>query len=426
MGAMALEDLVYFLADGPAAPLPILGWVVSLPGADVIVGTTVESLTGLSQTISERQGDQQVGFLRVPQSAVSTQSPLEWEGLKPKDVPPLKVCQAAWKRAEKGSVELESSGAEAPHPSRVPKGKKDLKGDLRSLQKLFAADSGEEEEDETDDDDDFPARKGRKAGHLPPGFKAKVRAPKGRSHEEDDEDEGLDIKKFIKKGLAAGQAPADLMPLMMMNMILEKKDGKKKRRDRGDKREVSILGGSDSEDSDSGGEYLGKGMKAVTTLHRLHESIRRRPRRIIEQFEQEVLKELGVVQGQPWTLRDWVRKQSWGKFKGIQRCAVQDVEVYELIRNNEHQAAAAQVIQNLKSKVQCVLQGGEWQTAWLLTGLQDPLTRKEFGGSREEMAIVSSYIKALHDLKKKVRENQAANTGGDDDDGDGQAASSRK
>ena len=77
-----------------------------------------------------------------------------------------------------------------------------------------------------------------------------------------------------------------------------------------------------------------------------------------------------------------------------------------MIRAGQHDSAAAQVIQNLKSKVQSVLSNGDWQTAWLLCGLQDPLQRKEFGGTKEEMSVISGYINSLHKLKKKMKESR--------------------
>ena len=148
-------------------------------------------------------------------------------------------------------------------------------------------------------------------------------------------------------------------------------------------------------------------MKAVTTLNRLHRQVQDHPRRICELFEKEAREELGVVPGQSWTLKDYVKRQQWGKFKGIFRCAIMDVAAYEYIRSGQHESAAAQLIQNLKAKMQSVLQGGDWSSAWLLTGLQDPLARREFAGSREEMAIVSGYVDALHKLQKRVREAKA-------------------
>ena len=224
------------------------------------------------------------------------------------------------------------------------------------------------------------------------------------------------MAKMLKKGLEAGQSPSEMMPMMMMLMDQQKSKGSRK-----GKASSSILGGSDSDTSGSDDDFRGKGM---AQLHRLQEQIQRRPRKICEQFEREVVEELGVVKGQPWTLRDYVRKQQWGKFKGIYRCAMMDVAVYESLRAGDAEVAAAQVVQNLKAKLQSVLQGGDWAAAWLLTGLPDPLVRREFAGSKEEMSVISGYVEALHKLQKRVKESQSRGHG--EEDGDEQPSSSSK
>ena len=76
-----------------------------------------------------------------------------------------------------------------------------------------------------------------------------------------------------------------------------------------------------------------------------------------------------------------------------------------MLRTNQPEAATAQLVQKLKAKVQSVLAGGDWQASWLLTGLPDPLARKEFAGSKEEMAIISGYMEALAGLRKKIKEH---------------------
>ena len=182
------------------------------------------------------------------------------------------------------------------------------------------------------------------------------------------------------------------MPAMMMALLLDKDRKGSRKKSPEDPDELGILGGSDSDDSGIEGEAKSKGMRAVVTLNKLHKQIKTKPHRICNLFEKEVIEDLGIVQGQAWTLKDFVRKQHWGKFKGIYRCAMMDVAVYEYLRNNQPEIAAAQVVQNLKAKMQSVLQGGDWSAAWLLTGLPDPLARREFAGSKEEMAVVSGYV----------------------------------
>lgn len=206
------------------------------------------------------------------------------------------------------------------------------------------------------------------------------------------------------------------MPAMMMALLLDKDRKGSRKKSPEDPDELGILGGSDSDDSGIEGEAKSKGMRAVVTLNKLHKQIKTKPHRICNLFEKEVIEDLGIVQGQAWTLKDFVRKQHWGKFKGIYRCAMMDVAVYEYLRNNQPEIAAAQVVQNLKAKMQSVLQGGDWSAAWLLTGLPDPLARREFAGSKEEMAVVSGYVEALSKLQKRVKEAQNGKSHGDEED----------
>ena len=158
----------------------------------------------------------------------------------------------------------------------------------------------------------------------------------------------------------------------------------------------------------------------MNTLHKLRNRIERKPKHIIEEFERDIIKELGIVPGQAWTVRDYVKRQQWGRSKGLYRAAMMDAAVYEWRRNGKPEVAATQTVQNLKSKLQAALQNGEWETAWLLTGLPDPLSKKEWSGAREEMSIISGYVEALSKLKKKVKDTQG---GGDHNDDEGPVAS---
>ncbi|CAK9012989.1 unnamed protein product, partial [Durusdinium trenchii] len=54
---------------------------------------------------------------------------------------------------------------------------------------------------------------------------------------------------------------------------------------------------------------------------------------------------------------------------------------------------------------------GEWASAWQLTGLPDPLSRREWAGTKEEMAIISGYMNSVHKLKKRMKEAKEARVG---------------
>ena len=395
------------------------GWVIAEIEGDIVLATAPKALAALDQKLEVTVGEVRVGLVRIPASAASLSSPSTWEGLRPAELPVLSVAQSAWKKSKETS--LESSEASAPEASsRKVRGRKSLASELAGLQSLFAQKGveGSDDEDDEESDDEIPLLKGPKNRYLPPGGSAEGKVKKEKKPSSGDSSV---MKDLLQQGLAHGQNPSEILPVMMMAMLLDRdkdKGGKKKHRKVKDDEGLDFLGGSDSESSSEGEGQKGKttGMRAVSSLHKMHRRVMEKPKKICEAFEQEAIDELGVVPGQSWTLRDYVKKQQWGKFRGIFRCAMMDVAVYELLRAKKPEAAAAQLVQNLKAKHQSVLQQGEWQAAWLLTGLPDPLTRKEWAGTKGEMSIISGYLSALHDLKKKVKDSSQSSTGDGDEE----------
>ena len=387
-----IGDVVYLTCRSSSGDKPVSGWIVELGEGEIVIATSVKAAEGLSNKLEGKSGDTSVAFLRVPSASATESQPSNWTGPRVRELPGLGPSKTVWEKV--GKKELGSSDAgPAERPPRASR-RSPLEADLDGLGKLFAAgrDDEDEDDDEEDDDEDLPS-------FLPPGQSAKkvMKKPKKANPK------GTDMRQLLRQGLASGESVNSLLPVMMMTMLLDRDEAKKKKH-----RGEELLGGSSSDDSDGDFDLRGKGMKAVSTLNRLHEQIRKKPKRIVQLFEKEIIEELGIVPGQAWTVRDYVRRQPWGKFKGIQRCAVMDCAVYELLRTNQPEAATAQLVQNLKAKVQSVLAGGDWQASWLLTGLPDPLARKEFAGSKEEMAIISGYMEALAGLKKKIKESSHA------------------
>lgn len=336
---------------------------------------------------------------------------------KETELPKSQTCQNIWQGLEDPS--LQSSEAEKPRPAKEG-AKSSIVHDMSLLRKSLGAVS--EDDDESDDSYEdaaevLPPRSG--SGMLAPGSKGLVPTKKRieLQKKKKEVDPSAALLSTMEQGLASGQNMSELMPVMMMQMMLQNQQSQKDhsrskhKSSRSSRSSASTdHGGSSSESSSGSGSSAGrgKGMKAVVTLHRLHRRIKRRPSKIYKKFEKDITRELGIVPGQPWTLRQWLAKQPWGKFRGIHRCAIQDAIAYEFVRNGQYEVAAAQLAQNMKSKIQSVLQGGDWSAAWLLTGIADPLTKKEWGGTQEEMAVVSEYVNALARLKKKVKEAKDA------------------
>ncbi|CAE8691772.1 unnamed protein product [Polarella glacialis] len=79
------------------------------------------------------------------------------------------------------------------------------------------------------------------------------------------------------------------------------------------------------------------------------------------------------------------------------------IAIQEWLKLGLQQVALAQTIQCIKALRQSVLSGGDWQTAWLLAGLVEPVQRREFAGEEGEMSAIAAYLGALSDLKKKIK-----------------------
>ena len=196
---------------------------------------------------------------------------------------------------------IRGDGARFGDVARGSSGRKaKLTPHLKGLATLFAEDSEGTDEDEELDEDDL-GRAPPQRGFLPPGGSArKAKKTEARSSEDT-----FDMKKLMAKAVAGGADPSSLLPVMLMAQMLEK--DKKKRRSR--KGTELLPGGSSSDESESEEDGLDpKGMKAVHTLHRFHDQILKKPRRVVAAFEKEVVEELGVVPGQSWTLRDYVKR----------------------------------------------------------------------------------------------------------------------
>ncbi|CAE7427492.1 unnamed protein product, partial [Symbiodinium sp. KB8] len=345
----------------------------------------------------------EVAFVRIPSSSVALEAPEGWKGLKLKEIPGLVTALEAWKKV--ASAELSCSGTEPPR--QQSKGRTRVEEELKGLGRLFRRPgAGDDEED--DDEEGADDSVGGDSVFLRPGPASSNKKPErpGKSKAKETSPPEVDVQQLLIQAIATGKSTNDLMPLLMLNLLQDRKKSKAKATRGSSSHE--LLGGSSSDESADEGDIKGRGMKAVVTLNKLHDQIRKHPRRVCEIFEKEARDELGIVAGQSWTLKDYMKKQPWGKFKGIYRCAIQDAAAYELLRAGKSDEAAAQLVQNMKSKIQSTLQGGDWQTAWLLTGLPDPMMKKDFAGTREEMAVVSGYMEAIHKLKKRVKDAQAA------------------
>ena len=398
-------DVVYCLVKREdEATLKVGGTVVEAKGDTVVIASPKHSVQGVPNSLLARAPGEkaELAFVRVPASSLSSVLPAGWPAKLTARLPKKEVCLAAWGALEKEV--LISSGAEKPPTRAEEKPKSSLAEDLVRMK----------------DADVRPAKK--ESRFLPPGGSGQSRQrDRGRSSRGEDPMQKM-LELAMSAGVAEGKSSSDMLPLLMMGMFMKESQKNRSKKGRASRRS---RGGSSSESSSSSAESDNKGMKAVHSLHRMQKRVKQHhPRKICREFEAEVIRELGVVEGQTWTLQDWVKKQSWGKYKGIYRCALMDVAAYELIRSGQVESGAAQLVQNLKAKLESVLQMGDWQSAWLLTGLSDPMQKKEFGGSKQEMSIIAQYVNSLGKLRKHVKE--AKQHGHADEDGEDAVAGRHK
>ena len=421
---MAEGSVVYLLVKSKeGTPLKIAGRLVECKEESAVVAVNPKDVDSVEQTLTAVApgGGRPVAFVRVPASSFSSARPEGWGAHLGKKVPDQATCWASW--GELAKEVLVSSEAEKPKATAAAASSKKVSGlqeDLANLSRMFDPEDPSSSDSDSDTELLAAKRSKNKSGHLPPGG-LRGAAASSQSRKPSDRPKDPDMAKVVKnlmmKGMTEGQSPSELLPYMMMSMMLDQKEKSKHRR-RG-RRDQDSPGGSSSESSASDDSDHKSGMRAVTSLHKLQKKITRHPKSIVKDFERQVVEELGVVEGQCWTLMDYVKRQQWGKFRGIYRCACMDVRAYELLRGGQTEAAQAQLIQNLKAKIQSVIQGGSWETAWLLTGIADPLSRREFGGSKEEMSVVSEYVNQLAKLKKRVKEASHQDKGGADEEDEG-------
>ena len=413
---------VFCVCQGSTGKIKLRAVVVEedIPNSTTVISFNSSLAKGLeSAVVPSKPGDQSVAFVRVPLGALAEQLPPGWGDKVGGKPPSFEKAVGAW-RAMAAEVQLQSSEAEmAPSKARSSGSKAEGKqaADQRKLeaellqmgQELFA----KEESEESEDSDEETPELGFGRKHLPPGAGTVKKEKKSKSERETDASGGM--QQVLMQALASGQSASDMMPLMMMGMMMQQQQQQKSnRKSKKEKKQWDVLGSSSSDDS-SDSEVGHSGLKSVTSMHRMNKRITKHPKAIVREFERDLVRDLGVVPGQAWSIRDYLTKQNWGKFKGIYRTAVQDAAVIEYLRANNPDAACAQCVQNLKSKIQATLQGGDWTTAWMLCGLSDPLSRKDFAGSQNEMAVISGYISSLHKLKKKVKEAKEAGASKDEE-----------
>lgn len=159
---------------------------------------------------------------------------------------------------------------------------------------------------------------------------------------------------------------------------------------------------------DFGGHQSSKLTRGINNLRKIRRQVRGDPDAVIRRFERRVRRELGVSRGQVWSIRDFLRRIHWGRFRSSQRIAYALAESYELQRTGNTSASAAQTLQNLKAVLLSVRHNGNMSVAQALTGLPDPCQDLEAGAEPEELALVAGFLESQAQLQRHVDAAQNA------------------
>ncbi|CAE8611036.1 unnamed protein product [Polarella glacialis] len=374
------------LTPSPQVMVPVPVAMPAHPLMDVSSGNSVEAIT----------------FVRVASSCISLSAPSAWSG--PSDHVAVHIAVKVY--YEKVLELLEGASSEEIQVVReADKSQALLKTETRQTKSPFSSLQG------------LPSGLGRSYPKEGVSLGPKVPPSSGEEDEESSDAGaegfgrprriyGQEKSKKKTKGSAtrasAGPTLLELVRTMFAGEVQKNSGGGGyQTKDHGGGISDGSGSGSDT-DSDDPDNLLKGSKKAFKNIHKIKRSIKSRPGRLIKRWETRVREDLGVVEGQPWTVKDWLKQQPWGKRRGLYRGGYQDIVVYELLRQNKPDQACAQLVQNLKSKLQCALADGSWDQVGLLRGLPDPVGNINFAGDAGEMSVILRYTMPLRELKMKA------------------------
>jgi hypothetical protein len=183
--------------------------------------------------------------------------------------------------------------------------------------------------------------------------------------------------------------------------------------ERNKKSKPSNVPADEGDSSDDEDVSRTKHLKAFDDLESIRRAIEKNPSALIAEFEEEARRIIGVTEGMPWTLQDMRSKLYWGRNSTLNRAASLDLESYMILAKDPRPSlhvrkAKAQLIQSFRAKYQASLDGGSWAQAWLLTGVEDPCSRRKWAAPQWQVSATANYLRATSELQKQVNANVAA------------------
>ena len=278
-------------------------------------------------------------------------------------------------------------------------GEVDLLDDVRKLQKSWRGRGTNDDEDDSSSEVEVPVKLLKKDKTKKQKKRYALLEPKGQrvSRKTVDVDDGL-----LQK-LASGSNTNPLQTLATME-VLKRLRGSGRKKSKESSSSSSSRQRSDSSSSDSHRGHKATGVaKAVGNFRRWKRSLKKHPTRHVRRYVKQVEHDLGVTDGLPYRLTDHGKKITWNRHKSLQKVYYLLGAILEKQLRGEPEQAAMLTVQSLRAVHQVVIDEGNWSLAWLLTGLDDPFSRRKFGGEEESLETIAAFLKASQDLERRTK-----------------------
>eukprot|EP00971_Amphidinium_carterae_P351545 6492159-Amphidinium_carterae.1 len=120
---------------------------------------------------------------------------------------------------------------------------------------------------------------------------------------------------------------------------------------------------------------MGGGAKGIQAMLRLSRAVERHPVRWSQAVDEAAWRSLGCdVSGQPWSMATYgAQRVRFGRLADHQRMWSMMANLHSLHRAGNHAMVGARIGQCLKAIEASVSLAGNWELAWLYTGIPDPL-----------------------------------------------------
>ena len=155
-------------------------------------------------------------------------------------------------------------------------------------------------------------------------------------------------------------------------------------------------------DSDSGDSVRGKVAGAVRGLRSIKRRLKYSPKKVVRRFRRQVKASLGAEDGRTWQYADYWKRISWQGLWDLRRVYWILAEVMGLMDRDEMDRGHAMIAQTMIALEQVAINRGNWEAAWPLLGVEDPLGRRMFAGDERDMERVASYLTEMSSLRVRL------------------------